>query len=89
MTPKATHPSRYIEDAGMIAAIGIGTIFSLVKISVYAYCSIRAGCAIYQPGFPTEFWLLMLVLVLPKTIGRASAGKVWEILANRGGKPDA
>ena len=72
----------------MIVAILVSAAAALLKLGIYGYCSIKGTCALYQPGFPTEVWLLMGMLVLPKTIGRASAGRVWEKLG-LGGKPDA
>jgi len=85
----AQHRGRFAEDVGMWAAILVGGASAGVKLWVYLVCSTMKECHTASAGFPWETGALMLLLILPKTVGRASAGKVWEILAGKLGKPDA
>lgn len=67
---------------GAAQALLAGTLESL------AHAGVRFGSC---PPIPEHWWshvpwfnvTILLVCVLPKTIGRMSAGKVWEALANK------
>jgi hypothetical protein len=74
---------RRLEDWGMGAAIAVGCLAALARIGVNSWCSVRP-CPAYRPGFPWELWLLMGMLVLPKVLGRATAGRIWLALVTRG-----
>lgn len=73
---------RRLEDWGMGIAIAVAVVAALARVGVNTYCSVRP-CPVYRPGFPWEVWGLMGMLVLPKVIGRQTAGRVWLALAER------
>lgn len=81
----AQHRGRVAEDAGMWAAIVVGALSAGVKLWVYLVCSTMRECHSANAGFPWETGALMLLLILPKTVGRATAGKVWETIAGKWG----
>lgn len=82
--------SRWIENGLAVVGILLGAVY-VVGVEVYPHvCYSAALCT--NPPQPHEFpWIVALVIaacVAPKTIGRASAGRVWEAIAARfGSKP--
>lgn len=69
-----TRYSRWIEDVGFALAIAIGV----------AYVGAEAGFWGKTPeGIPWGLLILMAVLAAPKTLGRATAGKVWDAVGAR------
>jgi len=72
--------SRKVEDAGFAAAILLVTLWCLVAIAKSA--GVLVGPL--NQGFPWEFVILCAVLVVPKTVGRATAGRIWDKLPGRG-----
>lgn len=77
--------SRFIEDA--LAVVGIFQAMLYGAAESLASVGWRLGECKAETSFP---WLTVIVFagcVLPKTLGRATTGKVWESLAARiGGK---
>lgn len=81
MTPeKIKQVSRQIEDWGFIIALVLGALYGLSEVIVYAVVSLGIRPYVEAP-FP---WLVMAFFIggiLPKTLGRATAGQVWVVLA--------
>lgn len=78
------HRSRRIEDWLAIAGVAQAMLYGIAEFLIHI--------GVVTPkshGVPYMTIALFLGCVLPKTVGRASAGKIWEILANRfgGSKP--
>ena len=76
--------SRHIENglaiAGIVQALLYGTLESL------AHSGIKFGACEAPQGIP---WITVMIFagcVAPKTLGRATAGKLWEKLPIIGGK---
>lgn len=71
------HRSRWIEDA--LAVVGIaqaalyGTMEALARGGFLEHAE--------HAGFPYVTMAILAVCVLPKTVGRATAGKVWDAIA--------
>lgn len=72
--------SRRIEDIGFLVGVTIAALFAVGEFMVYI-SFVKKGAS----GFPYVTIILVLACVLPKTVGRATAGRVWEVLANRFG----
>jgi len=69
-----TRYTRWIEDMGLLLAILIGV----------AYVGAEMGLWGQTPaGIPWGLLIVMAVLVAPKTLGRATAGKVWDAVSAR------
>lgn len=58
--------SRILEDIGFLAAVGLGV-----------FAGIREALGTTS-GFPWVLLIVMAVLAAPKTLGRMTAGKVWD-----------
>lgn len=77
--------SRWIEGAGFVAAILVGVGYGAAEI-------VARLKGIPETGFPWGMFIMQAVMALPKTVGRATAGKVWERLSGaipRRGEPPA
>lgn len=79
------HRSRAVEDflailGGLIVAGYVVTVEMLPQI-----CYTMGKCLVEHrsSGVPWGVLVLVAACVLPKTLGRVSAGKVWEILGSR------
>jgi hypothetical protein len=66
--------SRLLEDVGFAAAIAVGI-----------FAAGREAIAPSAGGFPWALAIVMAVLAAPKTLGRATSGRLWEALASRFG----
>lgn len=81
---KQGRTSRRVEDAlaivGILQAVAYGTVESL------AAAGWRFGACAPATGFPWITAIIFLGCVLPKTLGRATAGKIWERLPIGGAK---
>ena len=78
--------SRKVEDGGLLICVlmfGLWMLTAVLKNAGY----IVGPCKNLSSGFPWEFLVSGAMLALPKIIGRATAGRVWEKLAGRGGSP--
>lgn len=83
MTPAAKSTSRKIEDFGFLVAVIIAGLYALGELAIHVSLAKRGS------GFPYITVILVLALVLPKTVGRATTGRVWEKLADRFGSGGA
>jgi len=88
------HRSRNIEDGLAIAGIIVGALY-VVAVEIFPHACYSSGfcerAPVAQP-FPWIVFCVIAACVLPKTVGRATAGKVWEIIGSRipgSRKPDA
>lgn len=75
---KAQH-SRLIEDLGFVVALLIVTAYSGVDIGVHAGL---LHPTVHTEGVSPGQIIVVSALILPKTLGRATAGKVWSTLAS-------
>lgn len=82
MTPERVKDvSRQIEDWGFLIACGLGLLYGIGEIIVYVVVSLGLRPHTEAP-FP---WIVMAFFIggiLPKTLGRATAGQVWVVLAH-------
>lgn len=76
-----TERSRRYEDYGLLVGISLGAAYGMAEVALKVYCSTHQCFS--GAGFPIGFAIVILACVLPKTVGRATAGKVWEIFANK------
>lgn len=72
--------SRKVEDGAFIVAIILVTLWCLVAIAKSA----SLLPATPNQGFPWELLTLCAALVVPKTVGRATAGRIWDKLPGAG-----
>lgn len=74
---------RYIENwaavVGMLVVVAYVLLVEIMPHSGLMACSTPP----VHPGFPWGVVILVAALVAPKTLGRASAGRIWEIMADR------
>lgn len=76
--------SRLIEDLGFVVAVLIGGLYAGVEALV-AGGILKTDCL--ERAFPWGVTMVIAALALPKTLGRSTAGRVWEIIAGLfGGK---
>ena len=74
---------RYIENwlaglGGLIAAAYV-ILVEVLPHSGLVSCQTPS----IHPGFPWGVVIICSIMVAPKTLGRATAGKVWEVVARR------
>ena len=67
--------------AGAAQAVFAGVLESLVR------AGFRLGAGDAVSGVPWVNLAILGVCVLPKTVGRATAGRVWDAIAGRFGGP--
>lgn len=85
-TVTSTPFSRKVEDGGLLMCVcmfGLWMLTAVLKNAGY----IVGPCKNLSSGFPWEFIASGAFLALPKLVGRATAGRVWERLAGRGAAP--
>lgn len=70
--------SRLIEDGAAVVGVLIGAAY-VVFVEIARVCSA-------PPGIPWGVVIIVGACVLPKTIGRVTAGKIWEKFSGRGGQ---
>lgn len=71
--------ARALEDIGFAAAILIAVLYGIAEtLSRLGLCPFVDRCAATSPSFPWGLAITQLSLVLPKTLGRATAGKIWS-----------
>lgn len=81
---RAVRTHRAIEDYGFIIGLGLMTLFGLAETAVYLAVSLGFVPRVDAPH-PWIVILYVLLAVLPKYLGRATAGQVWVILARATG----
>lgn len=74
--------SRKIEDWLALAGVGQAMLYGLAEFLIHM------GIVKGSDRIPWMTMALFLGCVLPKTVGRATAGKVWEAIANRFGRKE-
>ena len=79
-SPTSRHIENGLAIAGLFQAMLYGTIEAL------AHAGIRLGPCAAPEGFPWVTLCIFAGCVAPKTLGRATAGKLWEKLPIVGGK---
>lgn len=72
--------SRKVEDGAFIVAIVLVSLWGLVAIAKSASLLPQTP----DQAFPWELVILVSSLIVPKTIGRATAGRIWDKLPGRG-----
>ena len=80
--------SRKVEDGGLLLCVvmfGLWMLTAVLKNAGY----IVGPCKNLVAGFPWEFIASGAFLALPKIVGRATAGRIWERLAGRGAPPSS
>ncbi len=78
----SAHFSRKVEDGGLLmcaVVFGLWMLTAVLRSAGY----IVGPCKNLANGFPWEFVVSGGTFALPKVIGRATAGRVWEKLAGR------
>lgn len=73
--------SRKLEDIGLLVGILLGLLYGLTEVYLHVYCA-RHACQ-SGAGFPVGFAIVVLACVLPKTIGRATTGKLWTAVIDK------
>ncbi len=78
LTPIEQKRSRLLEDVGFGAGVGIGV-----------FAAGREALGLGPDGFPWVLLIVVAALVAPKTLGRATSGKMWSAIAAKlgGGQP--
>lgn len=70
---------RWIENVAAIVGLG--------NLAFIGFAEAQSLTACTEARFPWANLIIGAICVLPKTVGRATAGRVWDVLANRiGGK---
>lgn len=72
--------SRQIEDAGFILGLVLMGLYGVAELVIYVLVSIGRVSYVHV-SIPKIIVLLALLCVLPKYMGRATAGQVWITLA--------
>lgn len=74
---------RHIEDLGFVVAILVTLIYALAEAARrIGWCH---GDCTKDPGIPWVTLTLAGMCILPKMIGRASTGRIWEFVGSRFG----
>lgn len=77
---------RGVEDVGFLVAILLVLLYGAAEAAAHVGLvrPVPAGATCPPPvhSLPWALVLSVFALVLPKTIGRASAGRIWELLVN-------
>jgi len=74
--------SRIIEDVGMVLAILLGVAYGIAESLARIGICLR-DCTAFDNSFPWGLLIVMLTLVAPKTLGKATTGQIWSALAGR------
>lgn len=77
--------SRLIEDAGFLVGLtllGLRGLAEIIPEFLGPFIPLRP----HEHHFPTALILSCVLLVAPKWLGKATAGKVWEALGQGGSK---
>ncbi len=75
--------SRALENAAFALAVLLGTAY-VIFVEILPAIGWRLGEADHVHNFPWGLFAILTLLVAPKTVGRATAGKVWDRVASRG-----
>lgn len=72
LTPVERSRSRLLEDIGFASGVGIGV-----------FAGVREALGLGPAGFPWILLIVMAALVAPKTLGRATSGRLWSAISTR------
>lgn len=89
-----THHSRLLENIGFAVGVAVGAFYVVAVEAVPQLCYSLGKClqAPQPHPFPWGVVIIVTALVLPKTLGRVTAGKVWQTISAKfpgGGQPPA
>jgi hypothetical protein len=76
-----TPHSRLIEDIGFIVGIVQAMLYGTLE--ALRHSGVVFGKCEAETGFPWITVIIFIGCVLPKTVGRATTGKIWEFAAGR------
>ena len=75
--------SRILEDVAFLLAVLLAAAY-VVGVEILPSVGWRLGpCEAHEHGIPWGLVLSLSVLAAPKTLGRATAGKVWDVIAKK------
>lgn len=74
MEPQSQH--RSAESTGFLVAVAVVALYGIAEAGIHAGL-LHPDC--HKEGIPWGMVLLVFALVLPKTLGRATAGDIWRI----------
>lgn len=74
--------SRTIENVGFLAAVLIAVLYGLAEAA--SRVGVSLGECGHSHGIPWGLAIISGALVLPKTVGRATAGRIWEAFTRKG-----
>lgn len=81
MSPeKAVHAGRTLENAGFVLGLVVGGLQAFAEVTIYFLVSIGSVVRTDAP-FPWFVAMFFIGCILPKYLGRATAGQVWIVLA--------
>lgn len=75
--------SRLIEDVGFLVAVLLVGAYGAVEVGVHAGL---LHPEVHDHSIPWPMVIGVGALILPKTLGRASAGRIWGIALTRFGR---
>lgn len=76
---------RHIEDIGFLVAIAMTLLYGLAETA--RRIGLCHGDCSKDPGIPWVTLTMAFMCILPKMLGRVTAGRVWEVVGARfGGK---
>ena len=79
---KSSPFSRRVEDGGLLMCavlMGLWMLVAVLKNAGY----IIGPCKNLEAGFPWEFVVSASLFAVPKIVGRATAGRIWDKLPGR------
>lgn len=86
LSPMSTNGtrSRILEDVGFAAAIALGLLYGIAE--ALARIGLYVGDKAPDTSFPWGLLIVMSIMAAPKTLGRATAGRIWDVIAGRGSR---
>lgn len=67
---------RKIENIGFYAAVFVGTLYALAE--TVTHVGVTFGKGDHNDSFPWGVLIMVVTFSLPKILGRATAGRIWE-----------
>jgi hypothetical protein len=75
MKPLKPESHQQIETIGFLTAVVVVALYGLVEVGIHAGL-LHPVC---KTGIPWVMLMMVGALVLPKTLGRATAGDIWRL----------